>query len=404
MSKELRVTYQGSATIYAIIRKISDATVWNGSSFETWADGNIATYDVALTNQSGDFYSADFPSAISVGNYRVNYYVQAGGSPAITDLIVGTAADLYWDGSTTGSVSSVTLSTYALTTLEALKRFLRIADTDSDTLLTETINQTSALIERVTSRQFLARDYRERRDGEWQRRMVLANFPIQSVNRISYGAGNALHLSFTGSAIRANAAIYKPDSLDSGGGLRLTTIDSNGTRTATSLSFATYASVSALVTAIAAVTGWMATTDTNVPTADLNPTALGDCLNRTAYLTYPDLDDYDFTPRYDIGIIEFSRIGNYYWPDQPCRDEPKYFAGGYQNFLIEYNAGYTTVPADVALVCHEICAEKFYIGEDNPAIKSETTGPYSVTFGYSDEQMIRTRLANYIDGRAFIGG
>jgi hypothetical protein len=83
MSRELRVNYQGSAaTLYAIIRRLSDDYAWNGSAFEAWADGHLSTYTVALTDRGGDTYDADFPTAIVAGDYAVDYFEQAGGSAA----------------------------------------------------------------------------------------------------------------------------------------------------------------------------------------------------------------------------------------------------------------------------------------------------------------------------------
>ncbi|HYF35313.1 MAG TPA: phage head-tail connector protein [Prosthecobacter sp.] len=289
-----------------------------------------------------------------------------------------------------------------------LKRFMRITTSTDDTLLEELIDSTSALIQTVTGRVFNDFDYRERKNGEIQRRMLLKHWPVNTVNRISYGAGNAFHLSFTGSAIRANASFYKVDSSDTTGGLRLVTVNSSGTRTATDLPFATYASVTSLVAQINATTGWTATEDNNVPTLDLNQVALGDCLNSTVYATYPDIDDYDFTVDSQRGIIEFNRLREFIpdrWGNERYESQLRYRPSRLQNLLIEYNAGYATIPADVELCCHTIANQLFYEGEDNPSIKSETTGPYSVTFtdGVLAGQ-IRDMLLPYIDGRAMVGG
>lgn len=107
MAKELSISYPSGLTVYAIIRRRSDNYVWNGAAFEAWSNANIATYDVALTDRSGDEYNADFPSAITSGTYGVNYYVQSGGSPAITDALIGAEIpDINWNGTAvTGSAN-----------------------------------------------------------------------------------------------------------------------------------------------------------------------------------------------------------------------------------------------------------------------------------------------------------
>jgi hypothetical protein len=85
LANELNAIYNGSATLYATIVQKSDGTIWNGSAFETYAAGSIGTYDIPLT-ALGDFYSEDFPGGIANGtNCKVVIYLQAGGSPAVTD-------------------------------------------------------------------------------------------------------------------------------------------------------------------------------------------------------------------------------------------------------------------------------------------------------------------------------
>lgn len=98
MANTLSVTYTGTDSVYAIIRKTSNGTVWNGSSFVAWADGNIGDYDIPLSSQGGDLYAANFPSSITVNiEYRVIYYEQTGATPSTSDLLLN-SEEGYWDG------------------------------------------------------------------------------------------------------------------------------------------------------------------------------------------------------------------------------------------------------------------------------------------------------------------
>ncbi|HUS92210.1 MAG TPA: hypothetical protein VM695_10195 [Phycisphaerae bacterium] len=102
MSNELNCTYPSGNTVYAIVRRVSDSAVWDtvAGDWAVWADGSIANYDVPLTDRSGDVYSADFPSGL-VGrvNVRVNFYKQAAGAPAVTDLVIGAPSRAwFWVG------------------------------------------------------------------------------------------------------------------------------------------------------------------------------------------------------------------------------------------------------------------------------------------------------------------
>ena len=75
-------------TLYAVIRRQSDAKMWNGSAFETLVVANWATYDIALTETpaSSYLYLADWPAGISAAAaYQITIFNQAGVTPATTD-------------------------------------------------------------------------------------------------------------------------------------------------------------------------------------------------------------------------------------------------------------------------------------------------------------------------------
>mgnify|MGYP001604571631 CR=1 FL=1 len=76
-------------TYYALIWNEA-GQVWNGSTFETFADANYSTYTVALTElgTSSGRYAADRPGALSATtHYTYEVMFRAGGSPAITDVM-----------------------------------------------------------------------------------------------------------------------------------------------------------------------------------------------------------------------------------------------------------------------------------------------------------------------------
>src|SRR5688572_16910915 len=100
MARELSTSFQGTgAALYCIIRRLSDGHVWSTvtSAFAAWADGSIADYDVALTDDGGDLYVGTFPADIAAGDYRIYYYERAGATPALTDLVLK-APIKHWNG------------------------------------------------------------------------------------------------------------------------------------------------------------------------------------------------------------------------------------------------------------------------------------------------------------------
>jgi len=93
MSKEIHLSYESGNNLYAIVRRPSDGKVWDvaGGDWATWSDGNIDNYDIALTDKSGDFYTADFPTHANVGagRFEVALFLRAGASPATSDNLIG---------------------------------------------------------------------------------------------------------------------------------------------------------------------------------------------------------------------------------------------------------------------------------------------------------------------------
>ena len=100
---------QTGFTAYSHIRKTSDGTVWNGSSFVSWNAANWATYAVSLTEQtSSGYYQGTFPAGITDDDsYFISTYGQEGGSPAVGDTPIG--QDLYkFDGTNLYNAVSLT--------------------------------------------------------------------------------------------------------------------------------------------------------------------------------------------------------------------------------------------------------------------------------------------------------
>lgn len=125
MAKELYIVATSGQNVYAIIYRKSDGYVADiaGSAFEAFDALSIADYDVALTaSVSSDYYAGDFPTWIAAGEYRIAFYVRAGGAPATSDTILGEKT-LVWSGT---GLTSPTVGTNTVT-LDNLRTELRIA-------------------------------------------------------------------------------------------------------------------------------------------------------------------------------------------------------------------------------------------------------------------------------------
>jgi hypothetical protein len=184
VANELDITYVGAAFPYAVIWRQSDNTIWNGSAFETYAGASIGTYDLPLTSRGGDYYSLDFPSTITAGNYRVVYYVAAvSGTPTTSDLLLD-SEELYW----TGTVATYTPASDYLTTLARVKEYLEITATTWDAKLTTLLGAVSRAVEFYCDRKFIPATYIEYHDGAdaWRKGFISLNHsPVTAIARVS---------------------------------------------------------------------------------------------------------------------------------------------------------------------------------------------------------------------------
>lgn len=381
MSSELELSYPtAAATIYCVIRRRSDMKVWNTttSAWATWADGSIADYDTALANQGGDIFTGDMPTAAAflTGNLTLTYYVQAGGTPAITDTIAGFQR-VTWNGAIVTGSSSVTISAYALTTLASAKRYLNISASTYDTILTEMINAVSNMIETVAGRKFLARNYKEFYSGNSNARLRLTNAPVIYVNRLAVGSINALTARYSGSAIRATAQVYDSGTNVQTRGIRLQSLSAAGTTTSTLIDFATYPTASTVATAISAVSGWTATLLADCAADELHPLAGVNAKSQAVFFTYPDQDiDSNFINR-ETGLIGYAtnQLGRV-WGDNELNQR---FERGWQNILVDYRGGFETIPDDLAMLTNELVATMWRGSTRDGNLKSENLGDYSYT-------------------------
>ena len=379
-NSELQVAVQGeSLNVYAIVRRVSDSKVWDvtNTTWATWANGSIDDYDIALTEAGGDFYEGDFPEDIAKNtDVRVVYYKRAGASPAITDLLLASRR-LTWNGVTLASGSSVALNSDALTSLESVKRQMRITGSTYDTLLTELINSVSERIKREASREFVATNYREWHSGTRSQTINLRQWPIIRVNSIAFGRSAGVTVSYTGSAIEATVAVVST-------GLRLRSLAADGTETTTDLTFATYPTLSTMATAVAAVSDWTASNAADASAYRLQPQGGVDALSNSVVLDYADAIDYEYDVEERTGIVSLrhgldlhggSGASYGFGAVENTQRVPR----GSFNHVIDYRAGYETIPDDLAHAANVMVQSAFDQGKASGYYKTESIGDYSYT-------------------------
>ncbi len=214
MANEIHVSWpSASATLYAIIRRLSDAKVWNTATaaWETWADASIGDYDIPLTDLGGDLYAADFPAAIADGTQvRLHYYEQAGAAPAVGDTSIGRET-MYW----LGAALTPTSPTGGLVLVARAQQAPQLAAVNT-TLLASLIAAFSAAFERWTNRHFALATYTEVRNGDGENTLLLNNSPVVSLTSVTITDDDDVATVIAGTEFRFDPATgeirFKPSS------------------------------------------------------------------------------------------------------------------------------------------------------------------------------------------------
>jgi len=90
---DITIVYPSGFALYAIRRRNADGYIWDvgdvaWEAIGTWNNARIDECDIAITDKGGNFYTIPYPADIA-GNYTTIVFLQAGGSPATTDAILG---------------------------------------------------------------------------------------------------------------------------------------------------------------------------------------------------------------------------------------------------------------------------------------------------------------------------
>jgi hypothetical protein len=212
------------------------------------------------------------------------------------------------------------------------------------------------------------------------RRLLLRQYPIQSVQSVRYRPATVLKVANTDATnVQARVSITST-------GLTLIRVQSGVTTTDTSVTFAGNVTLSAVASAINALGhGWSAQVggdSTNYgswPSADLYwSTSYGDGLASQGALqcvagsfaelkmhTY-ELAGYQWDPRgWLLRAIPYT-------DPELLHPEDLVFPVGINNFRVQYTAGYTTIPEAIQQACAQWVSILWYATQRDPALREQT--------------------------------
>lgn len=356
MANELAMTYQGDATLYAIIRRRSDAWVWDTAvnAFEPWSDDDLADYVSMLANRSGDMYQGDCPDSMAAGRYQIQYYRQNGEQASINDLLIG-VEDIHWTGEAIAPLPTNESNAGDLVDLATVKRYLRFDDTSHDALLAVLITQVSQQIQKFCGRSFGLNWHRLRVKRLQKNVVFLKHHPVHAIERIATGCAEALRLKLEPEHTRGSVAMHNEK-------IHLTRTAANGMVINDEIPInEEYATTGMLADAITALEGWTAQTLVDVPTNELFPIAL------------TSIDQTGLSMHFAPTMV------NRFHLDQETGVLTLFERPEVGEIFIAYQAGYATVPADLQLIACELVAEAFRGSTHDRSLKSEKLGQYSAT-------------------------
>jgi hypothetical protein len=300
-----------------------------------------------------------------------------------------------------------------LITLSRAKQDIQsITDTSQDALLTTLITAVSDAIEKYCQRSFYARSRDELYNGTGDRRLILREYPIQSIQSVRYRPVTVLKvINNSSSATIQQARVSVPST-----GLQLVSVAAGVTTTTTAgLTWAACPTLTSLANAINGLgSGWSAQAVGDSggdygqwPSADLYvPPSYGDGTSSQGNLTAMRQNAELKMHTYELAGYQFDPRGWLlraipYTDPELLHPEDLIWPIGINNFRVQYTAGYTTVPEAVQETCAEWVSQLYYLTLRDPELAAQSISG-SLTQRWADRQVglkppakVATLLAPY---------
>lgn len=277
------------------------------------------------------------------------------------------------------------INKYAIITLGDARLFLGKGDTDTadDQLLDMLIQQASEMVAKeLGTGGVVSRTYKEYYDGHGGLNLWLDSYPVSGVDFVSVGRDDAMTVSYTGDdASYATAEVTATQ-------LKLRKRVS-GVLTASTFTLTGYATLSALETAVEAVSGWAVVVDTDYATyapISLVPVPAKNARDVTVTLGVPDEGETDC----ELASSEWGRLYN-----------PYGWTRGHKNIYVEYTAGWdrADLPQPIRSACLELVKMMYDLRSKDGTLQSEKIGEYSYVLASSvdltSNTLIAEKLENY---------
>lgn len=257
---------------------------------------------------------------------------------------------------------------YALTSLSNLKSWLGITASTDDAVLERAIDRATSRIESYLERNIKERSYAEWRSGAGVDTIRLHQWPVTTVTSVFSGNIAVMVIGAKGNNLRASIAVNQETPTPA---VVATYTDISGATTATTIPFATYPTVSDVAAQIGATGAYNATVTKNLRAVQMRPRAGADCVLASMTLYGADTPS-EFTYDYERGRLTIDRSWFAYWPLQKG-----IMPNVAKSILIEYTAGYATVPDDIEQAAIEVASMLYRDRRRDGNLQSEGLGDYN---------------------------
>ncbi len=256
-----------------------------------------------------------------------------------------------------------------------------------DPLLAALITSVSDAIETYCKRRFLTQFYDELYNGSGDKRLLLRQYPIQSVQSVRYMPVFVCRVQNSNTSLNQQARVSVTST-----GLQCWRMAGGVAYPETLLTWAVYPTLSSLMNAVTALgNGWQGQVVANAnaqyagdygnwPSADLYvPGSYGDALEGAGIQS--SQGNLNARGVFAALLMHTYELQGYQWDARgwllraiPYTDpellhpEDLIWPVGVNNFRIQYTAGYSTVPEAVQEACAEWVAELYWLTQRDPAL------------------------------------
>jgi len=257
---------------------------------------------------------------------------------------------------------------YALTSLANLKQWLGITTSTDDAVLERAIDRATSRVESYLERNIRQRSYTEWRSGEGVSTIRLYQWPVSQVTNVWSGNIALMVIGSTSGYLRSSISVNQETGSPA---LVATTTDINGANNSQTFDFATYPTTEDVALNLAGMPGFTVSLTKNVRSVQMRPRAGADATLANITLYGADTPS-EFTYDYERGRLTIDRSWFAYWPLQKG-----IMPNVAKSILVEYTAGYATVPDDVEQAAIEVASMLYRDRRRDGNLQSESLGDYS---------------------------